>query len=265
MASGGTSASEQSSSGTSRTAPWAAQAPYLRDLYSHAAQIFGQGPYQYGPGRVEGADPFQQQAWGQIRDRASAGSPLLEQAKDQMQSTLRGDYMDPDRSPWLSKMYDAAAQPMTRNFMTSGMPTLNTQFAGAGRTQQDAGGTAQTAAAARAQGELARGLGNLSANLYGGHADRERNRQMSAGQMAPGLAQSDYFDAQMLGGAGGQRQQFAQRALDDIVQRFNFNQMANQMKLQEFIGNIGQPIVTSASEQASRGRSKAFNVSGLWG
>ena len=190
--------------------------------------------------------------------RAVQGSPLLEQAKGQMQKTMAGDYLGPEGNPWLSGMYDSAAGGMTRNFMQSVMPTLNSRFA-MGRTQQDAGQNAQTAAQGRAQGELAGGLMNLGVNLFGGAYGNERNRQMQMAQMAPSMAATDYADPSMMMNLGRQRQADAQLALDDIVARFNFQQAAPAESLAQYSGFIGAPV------QTSKGTSSASNFSALWG
>ena len=124
------------------------------------------------------------------------------------------------------------------------MPTLNTRFA-MGRTQQDAGRNAQTAAMGRAQGELATGLGDLASNLYGGAYGAERGRMMQAGQFAPAMAQADYMDAGMLRGVGAERQAHAQRALDDLVSRFDFTQRAPAENVAQYSAMLGAPVQTS--------------------
>ena len=120
-----------------------------------------------------------------------------------------------------------------------------------GRTQQDAGGNAQTAAMGRAQNELGQNLGNLATGIYGGNYQQERGRQMEAGQQAQGFAQSDYMDAQALQSVGQTRQEFAQRALDDIIARFQYGQHAPAEKLAEYSGFIGAPVTTSRSKSSS--------------
>lgn len=252
MGSGGSSSSRQN------TKPWIAQQPYLKDIYAQGKALSQGDPYQYGPGRVAGFDPAQLMGLRAQQQRATRGSPLMEGAQDQMRSTLAGDYLSPESNPWLAGMYDAGARGMTRNFQQSVMPTLNTRFA-MGRTQQDAGQNAQTAAMGRAQGELATGLGDLAQNLYGGAYGAERGRQIQTAQMAPSFAQADYLDSQMLQGVGQARQDQAQKVLSDLVERFNFAQYEPAQRLAEYSGFIGQPVMTST------GKSKSSNLSVLFG
>ena len=167
-----------------------------------------------------------------------------------MRSTLAGAYLGPQSNPWLSGMYDAAAGGMTRNFMQTVMPTLNSRFA-MGRTQQDAGQNAQTAAMGRAQSELAGGLSSLGSSLYGGAYGDERARQVQMAQMAPSMAQAGYMDASALRDIGQERQAQSQSVLDDLVARFDFNQYAPAQRLAEYSGFIGQPVTTSTGKSSS--------------
>ncbi|HIG17797.1 MAG TPA: tail fiber domain-containing protein [Candidatus Handelsmanbacteria bacterium] len=247
MASGGSSSSKQSSK------PWIEQQPFLKEIYGLAQGLHGQGPYEYGPDRVAGFDPASSQGQYQAEQRAMKGSPLLRDAQGEMRKTLSGEYLSPESNPWLSGMYDAGARGMTRNFQQTVMPTLNSRFA-MGRTQQDAGQNAQTAAMGRAQGQLATGLGDLAQNLYGGAYSGERNRMGQMAQMAPAMAATDYADSSMLRGIGQERQGQAQRYLDELVNRFDFQQHAPAQRLAEYSGFIGAPV------QTSRGSSSSFNM-----
>ena len=81
------------SSSTQVTEPWSGVQPYLKTAYSLASNAF-QTPIQYFPG-----DTFvpmtgtQQQALGDIANRAESGSPTMNTANNQLQSTLGGNYL----------------------------------------------------------------------------------------------------------------------------------------------------------------------------
>ncbi|HIF12845.1 MAG TPA: tail fiber domain-containing protein [Dehalococcoidia bacterium] len=245
MASGGTSSSKQSSQ------PWLEQQPFLKEIYGLAQGLYGQGDYQYGPGSVAGFDPAQAAGQYQAEQRAMSGSPLLRSAQNESQSTLEGDYLSPESNPWLSKTFDAASRGVSRNFMQTVMPTLNSRFA-MGRTQQDAGQNAQTAAMGRAQDTLGTNLSELGSRIYGGNYERERGRMGQAGQMARGLAEADYTDSSMLRGVGQERQGQAQRFLDDLRAQFDFAQYAPAQRLAEYSGFIGAPVQTSQQKSSSQ-------------
>ena len=252
MASGGSSSSKQESK------PWIEQQPFLKEIYKYAQGLYEQGPYEYGPDRIAGFDPASSMGQYAAEQRAMQGSPLLRDAQGEMRKTLAGDYLSPESNPFLSGMYDAASRGVTRNFMQSVMPTLNSRFA-MGRTQQDAGQNAQTGAVGRAQGQLATSLGDMASNIYGGAYGAERNRMGQMAQMAPSMAATDYADSSMLRGIGQERQAQAQRYLDELVNRFDFQQHAPAQRLAEYSGFIGAPV------QTSKGSSKSMNFSALWG
>jgi hypothetical protein len=84
----------------------------------------------------------------------------------------------------------------------------------------------------------ATGLANTSASDF--------NRQLAAAQSAPALAQADYFDINQLGQAGNIVEGYQQSALEDSINRFNFEQNLPQNKLNQFMG-----LMTSAPQGSS--------------
>lgn len=130
----------------------------------------GQGTTQTGEGL------------GALFDRGQAGSPLLSQAQDTTQATLRGDYLSPDSNPFLQQTFDRAAD------LTQGR--LDTEFSGAGRNL----GAAQPARSDELQ--------TLAANIYGGNYQNERGNQVQAASQAAPLAGADFQNIQAMIDAG---------------------------------------------------------------
>jgi hypothetical protein len=113
----------------------------------------------------------------------------------------------------------------------------------------------------RAQGALANALAGQAAQLgYSGYeAERgrqqqalgmgldlyeaERARQQAAIGAAPGLAAQDYTDIGQLAQVGQATEGYQQAALQDAIQRFNFQQQAPYTALQSFLsGAYGAPM-----------------------
>ncbi len=235
-------------SSSSSTKPWEGQQQYLRDLYSRAEGLFGGSPYQYAGGQtVAGFDPASQRAFHNVEQRATMGSPLNQAAQGHAQSTIEGQYLDPDSNPWLARTGETAARGMTRNYYGA-VNALGSQMEASGRT-----GSGAHATGANVNDEnFATGLGDMYANLYGGAYDQERGRMMGATQMAPALAETDYRDQTALRNVGQQREQQSQRTLDDLLARFNFQQYEPSQRLAEFAGFLGNPVMQS--------NSKSFNM-----
>ena len=57
---------------------------------------------------------------------------------------------------------------------------------------------------------------------------------LQAAQLAPGLAEQDYLGAQRLLQAGQMQEQYQQQALQDAINRFNFEQQAPFRALQQY-------------------------------
>jgi len=231
----------------SKTAPWSAQQPYLKQIYSQAQDLYGQGPYQYyGGSTVAGFDPASQGAFGRALNRSAAGSEGVRQAQDEQMRTSRGDYLDPESNPWLTKSYDLAARDMGRNYYGQ-VNALGSRMEGAGRTP----GTSQQDVLREG---YARGLGQLGADIYGGAYQFERGQQARAGGMAGQLADYDYRDIDAARSVGMQREQQAQAQLSDLVARFEQGQRGGAEKLAEFYQMLGgQPVMESNAKSSSFG------------
>ena len=227
----------------STSAPWHGQAGYLSDLYARAQNQYLNDPREFYPDKTY--TPYSQereQALSMQTQRGQYGSPEINAARGNMVDTLGGKYLDPSSNPWLQKTYDAAARPMISSFKRSVLP-------GTSLSQYGRGGSG---AEASRQGDayeniLGRGLRDLGTDIYGGNYNRERGNQMQAMGMAPGMQQAGYRDIGALTDVGRQREDFMQRQLKDLMDRFYFGQDEPRERLAEYSGLIGQPIGTSRS------------------
>lgn len=207
--------------GTTNTVsqPWAGQQPYLTKGFQQAEQNVLNRPLSYFPNStVVSFAPETQMALGAQANRALQGSPLNFAAQQQLGDTLGGQYFT--NSPGFQNAVQAT--------MDAVRPSIDSTFAGAGR--YGSGLHAQ---------QLGKGFAQGLAPLY----ESERNRQIQAAGMAPGVANQDYFDIAQLGNVGQQRQGQAGLELQDSINRFNFaqgeptNRLAQYMNLIQ--GNYG--------------------------
>jgi hypothetical protein len=174
-------------------------------------------------------------------------------------ATLRGDYLDPASNPWLQRTHDIGARNMTRKFYGA-TNALGSRMAAAGR----AGGGAHGSGQAIAEENLATGLGDFTANLYGNNYQQERSRQMGAVGQSAANTQAGWMNTANLATSGDRDQQQRQAELTDMVGRFNFEQYGRAQKLQEFSQMLGGPITLSQSSGRSRtdskGKGSGFNI-----
>ena len=192
-------------SGSASTAPWAEQIPYLLQGFQQAAAL--PDIQAYTGQRVAGFDPTQSDALNALEQRYRSGDNLITQAQDVVGRTARGDYLDPGSNPYLAQTYQRALE--------QSLPSITSGSISAGRYGS---GTA---------GMLSNDLQSRLANdIYGGNYQRERDRQMSAVSMAPGMSAADQL---ALYGVGAQRQGQKQAELGGQMAQFSEQQMAPWM------------------------------------
>ena len=220
MSKGGGSRREEVRTTSTNREPPAFQKPFLEEIFQGAQDLYRSDVPQYFPeSTVVDFAPETELALEASTNRALQGSELQRLGRDQMEATLRGDYMA-EGNPFMEAAFNSAANLVT--------PRVASQFAGAGRYGSGA-----------AVGEMTRQLGNLAGNMAFQNYQTERNRQQQAMQLAPQYAQQDYLDANTLARIGSAREAQAQSQLQDQINRFNFEQQKEAQKLGTYLGLVG--------------------------
>lgn len=213
---------------TQSSTPWSQQIPLWKTSYQRLNDLYKSGglhinPY---PGQtVAPISPETGQAWSMAASRAQSGSPLNGLSKGYIGDVLSGRYLGQD-APGFNSVLER-----TRN-------AVDATYSLGGRYGSGAHESA-----------LAQGLGSVLNDAY----QAERGRMDAAAQLAPQLAQQDYFDAQQLAQVGSQRQAHLQDLINAEIQRYNAIQQApiNELALyQNFIGgNLGGTTTTTQPGQ----------------
>ena len=221
--------------------------PYVTyGLEEAKKQYEGTGPQFFAGQTYVSPSEATQQALGMAQQRATAGSPLVQAAQQQQLETIQGRGVNPFLQGALSAAYQPtveAAQEATRG--------LQSQASSAGRY----GSAAMGQVAERQAAGLGRGLGNSLSNLAYQSSEAEAGRQAAAATNAPQMAQADYFDIQALLKAGQGGEQYQQAALQDAMNRFNYEQNLPGQKLQQFTNLFSQaPAGTTSTTTQSGGK-----------
>lgn len=226
MSGGGGSPKNQTT--TVNNAPWSEQIPLWKTSYQRLNDLYKAGALQVSPypgQTVAPISPETNKAWGMIADRAQAGSPLNNQAKSYYGDVLSGKHLGQD-APGFSSMLDRARNAVNANYALGG------RF----------GSGAHSAA-------VAQGLGGVLNDAY----QAERSRMDTAAQVAPQLAQQDYYDAQQLAQVGDRREANMQDLINAEIQRYNALQQApiNELALYQNLigGNLGGTQTTTQPVQ----------------
>lgn len=215
---------------TSQTEPWADQKPRLTFGFQEARDLYDAPGPTFFPGST--VSPFaaeQQEAQGLAANRARTGNPLMGQAGDYTSRVMGGEFLNAG-NPHLANVFS--------NIQSQVMPAVNSQFSAVGR--YGSGAHADT---------MTRALSQSLAPFFFGNYETERGHMADAARFAPEFAAEDYRDIGMLDLVGMQKQQLAQREIEDAMQRHAFVQDLPQNKLQDYMATIGGAYGGSTTSQ----------------
>jgi hypothetical protein len=200
--------------------------PYVTYGLEEARRQYEAPGAQFFPGQTY-VSPSEatQVALQAAQERAMSGSPIQQAAQQQYLSTVQGQGVNPFLEGAL-----AGANRQAQEAYTRGVQGIQSNAASAGRY----GSNAMGQQVGQAQDIFGRNLAEASGKLAYESAEAERNRQMTAVANAPAFAQSDYQDIQRLLTAGQAGESYDQKALQDAINRYNFQQTAPERKLQQF-------------------------------
>lgn len=217
----------------SNNTPW--QSGALQKGIDSAEAVLDTPQSYYSGQTYAGFDPLQSQSQNNIVARANMGAPGTDAAAGMVSDTLSGDYLN-GGNPAYAAMVDRATRPMIDNFQNNIVPSINSDFAGAGRYGS---GIARQGQLDRQADALSRNVGDISANLAFQNYSTERQNMMGAAQMAPGLDQAAYMPDQMLSQVGAERQGMDQNAISEAINRFNFGQNEEANRIGRYMGLVG--------------------------
>jgi hypothetical protein len=215
------------SSSTNTSGPNPTIAPYLGNLVNSATGWMDANqtaPGYFPGGTYAGQSPAtlsaRDSAWGwgtnSLNNLDSAFNPAVSYLSD----AASGKYLDPANNPQLKGYLDAMFRPQAEQFNDIILPSLDSKFAGSGRT---AGG-AHFDSSMRGYQDLARSQSDATAKLY----ESERGLQQGAAGMLPGVLGQKSGLAnnwlQVLNGVGARDDANNQAILNDANQKYSYGQ-----------------------------------------
>ena len=229
--------------------------PYVQFGLGEAKRLYeSQGP-SYFPGQTYVSPTATTlSALQSGEQRAMAGSPLLRAAQAENLANVQGQYLG--GNPFFQGAFNPAAKAAQQSYYDA-IQNVASKASSAGRYGSGAYGQLTD----RAGGTFATALTDVAGKLaYQNYAD-ERARQAAATAAAPSMAEADYGDIQRLLAIGQGREGYAQTALQDQINRYNYEQNLPQAKLQSFLSGVygapsggistsTQPIYSNPSQQA---------------
>lgn len=203
--------------------------PYVEYGLGEAKRLYETGAPQYYSGQTYVSPSSQTQTALQMAEqRAMAGSPLTQAAQQQTLANIQGQYLG--GNPFFQGAFNPAAQ-AAQNAYFDATRQIGSQAASKGRY----GSGAQQQLQDRAAGTFAQALTNTAGNLAYQNYDAERARQMAAVGAAPAMSEAGYADINKLMTIGQAQEGYQEMALQDAINRFNFQQNLPQAQLQQFL------------------------------
>lgn len=157
------------------------------------------------------------------------GSQLANRGgQEQLNATIRGDYLSPDTNPYLRQYFNAAADPLITQYQFATSPDILAKGANSGTLVS----SGATQANQLARYNLGRNLASLAAQTYEPAYQQERSNQQNAtgtriaqqqnlAAQVPGLVNAQYTPSQQLMNVGNMQQQQAQNVLTQGYQNLN--------------------------------------------
>lgn len=224
-------------------------APELKPLASaytnKAINLSNQGFQPYNAPRYSGPTGAEQQGLNQIADRATNGSPLLDQGSASLNQMLKPGQSNPYLDDTVRRAQDSVVQqynnvvkPQTESAMVNSGSFGNSGLQQLQQQQQVATG---------------KQLGDIASQIYGQDYQDSNNRALQAAQLAPTYANSQYNDAQQLLNAGSYARNFDQQNKDFGYQQFQDAQNLPYKQLAAMSGVFGSNLGGSSSTTSSGG------------
>lgn len=239
--------------------------PYVEYGLSEAQKLYQTPGPSYYPGQTY-VSPSQTTQLGlqAAQNRAMMGSPLVPAAQAQTLANIQGAYLG--GNPFFQGAFTPAAQAAQQSFYDA-MGNIASNASRAGRY----GSPAMQNLENRALGQFSQALTNTAGQLAYQNYEAERARQMAATGAAPQMAQADYQDIQQLLNVGQAQETYQEMALQDAINRFNYEQNLPAAKLQQYLsaaygspqgGITTQPVYRNVGANVLGGAIGGYALSG---
>ena len=245
-----------------RVIPPSFSMPGLNLAGREAVNLFNQGPQQFFPGQTfAGFDPLQEQGQQAQLQFASQALPQLNQ---QIFGSF-GQALDAQNvleNPAISAGLQTIEDRAQRNFTEQILPQLRQQATGTGNQFSSRAQLAEERAARDLQGAISEAQAGLLTGTLG-----DAMRLQGAGlSIAPQTLGTGLLGGSIFGDVGSQRQGLEQQQISEDMARFNFEQQAPGMLLDQLlnrsVGLAGTGGTTISNSSVDQGSSTLGNVLG---
>lgn len=234
MGGGSSGGSQQSSTTTVQKAdPWAGQQPYLSDIFQQAQKQYQDSTVpRYYPGQVTASiDPATVDAQERLLSAADTQQGVADTTTAANKFNMT-DARDVRSNPYLQGAIQAAINPIIQNFNDTGgvMSNIRTE----GVNNQQGGGSRQGVAEGIAASRLNQQISDVASTMASKGYETGLDASSKAIALAPQVQAMWTTPAQTLDAVGQQRQGYEQQAINDIIDKWNWEQNLPAAKLAQY-------------------------------
>jgi len=241
--------------------PWAGVQPYLKQGYAAATKLYEQGGPQYYPGQTYvNANPYENMGAQMGLNYAMNQMPGQVGSMLQAQNDL---FSAPDvaNNQYVGGMADVIQDRMSRQFTEQ----LNPAIRGGAVASGQLGGSRQALTEAGAIRNVSESTGDALAQLYGNAYDTGLDAAGRAMQLAPQTLQAGMMPSQGGSQYGQFQRQQDELALQDDLNRYNYEQNAPQQNLATYMNYLQGAPWGSTSTGTMPSQGGGFSGSGTLG
>jgi len=206
------------------------------DLFgSELLEAYGNQQEFFPGSTVEARSADTSLSFDMLREFTTGNNPSAA-AGEFLGEVMGGDFMPgAEGNPYLDDVFDVQSRRVTEAYQRTVMPTLNSRFAGAGRSGQGAHAAGQRGA----DRTLGRTLGDLSTEVYYGDYERRMGDRFKAAGMSSQVNQSNLQNIGALRALGQDQESYEARLLGDAMQRHQFAQQEPEARLDRMGQRLG--------------------------
>ena len=268
---GSASKSDSSSEAGYQDQVWGGQAPFLKNLYSQAGNLFG-NTNQGMQGMIPGAEQGMQDVYNQMQpgwqEQMQGGAYKDMGLQNQLMSSLNQSMNNPSAMSEINAMVmggegnnyaDAMQEKYRRNMQDSNanmLQNLDARAAASGMSGGSRHGVAQAQGLAQNAGNYQEQMADLGYESF----DKDLNRKLEIAGLAD---QNTLARQEMMSGMIGQQQGAMQGGLDfgQGMQNANMGQFAPSMMpwdaMSQYANAIGRPTILGTGEESGSSSSKS--------
>ena len=244
-----------------KTEPWEGQKPYLRRGFERAEQLYQTGKPNFYPGQtIADINPLQVAAQNQALANLTSGpgAAVINSAQAGQALLTSPMMLSPASNPYLQAWGQSLADTIGQQYAERVFPAMADRAAAMGAYGGYRAGVAEAQAAQRMGQEIGRALTPLYAQGYS-----QGLQAMARGlAFAPQTIQLSLMPAQMAEQIGATRRQWEQQFIDADRERWEFEQMKDWYRLQNYMDIVGGGTYGGVASTTGPGRSPLMGALG---